>query len=162
VSIPSSEAKTFWHFIVSSVKRILECLDALSEEDLNWRPLESANSLYALATHTMGNVEENLLGVLCGQAVNRQREAEFTIRGHSLKHLHSEWGELQKRIDSALDQLSVTELDQLRNHPRRGQLTGRAVMIIVARHAAEHMGHAQLTRDLLFAARGKILPPRDY
>ncbi len=159
--IPSSEVKIFWHFIVSSVNRILECLDGLPEEDLNWRPLESANSLYALATHTLGNAEENLLGILCCQAVNRQREAEFSIQGNSLEHLLHEWGELQKRIESALDQLSVTKLDRLHDHPRRGQLTGREVMIIVTRHAAEHMGHAQLTRDLLFATRGKMLPPRN-
>ncbi|MCB0140064.1 MAG: DUF664 domain-containing protein, partial [Caldilineaceae bacterium] len=36
-------------------------------------------------------------------------------------------------------------------HPRRGQMSGRAILMVVMRHAAEHMGHAELTRDLLYA-----------
>jgi hypothetical protein len=33
-------------------------------------------------------------------------------------------------------------------------VTGRAILIVVARHAAEHLGQAELTRDLLRAGRG--------
>ncbi|MBN1310607.1 MAG: hypothetical protein JXB30_04240 [Anaerolineae bacterium] len=50
----------------------------------------------------------------------------------------------------------------MHEHPRRGQMAGRAELIIVARHAAEHMGQAELTRDLLFSARGRELPRRRY
>ena len=158
----SPEVDTFWRFIVNSVEHILACLDGLPEEDLNWRPLENANSLYALATHTMGNVEENILGVLCGQTIHRQREAEFTMRGNSPKFLRQKWNDLQERIKAALDKLPEAELDRQREHPRRGQLTGREVLIVVARHAAEHLGHAELTRDLLFSSQGKTLPARMY
>jgi len=153
-----SEVETFWLFIVSSIDRLLDCFDGLSEEDLNWQPLENANSLYGLAAHSMGNVEENILGVLCGYPIQRQREAEFTNRGKSPELLRQKWKDLQGRIKFALDQLPATELDRLHEHPRRGQITGRAVLIVVARHAAEHMGHAELTRDLLFSARGRTLP----
>ncbi len=37
------------------------------------------------------------------------------------------------------------------HHPRRGWSTGREILLIVARHAAEHLGQAELTRDLLLA-----------
>ena len=57
------EIEEFWPFIARSVDRLVALLDGLSEKELNWQPLENANSLYALAVHTMGNVEENLLGV---------------------------------------------------------------------------------------------------
>lgn len=156
------EVAIFMRFITSSVNHILTCLDGLSEEDLNWHPLENANSLYVLATHTLGNVEENLLGVLCGQHVHRQRESEFAVRGDSSETLKRRWHELQERIASALAQLPATELDRARDHPRRGHLTGREVLLVVARHAAEHMGQAELTRDLLYAARNRTLPPRKY
>jgi hypothetical protein len=33
-------------------------------------------------------------------------------------------------------------------HPRRGAISGREILIVVARHAAEHLGQAELTRDL--------------
>ena len=150
-----SEVETFWRFIVSSVEQLLGCLDGLSAEELNWRPLENANSLYVLATHTMGNMEENILGILCGYPGQRQREAEFAAGGDSPHLLRQKWDDLQARIKLALDQLSAAELDQLHKHPRRGQITGRAILIVVARHAAEHMGQADLTRDLILSARGR-------
>lgn len=152
------EIASFWGFIVDSVGGILACLDGLAEEDLNWRPLENANSLYVLATHTMGNVTDNLLRILGGQDFHRQREAEFAARGTSPEPLKRQWLELQERIAIALARLTTDDLDRKYEHPRRGQLTGREMLIVVARHAAEHMGQAELTRDLLLAARGRSIP----
>ncbi|CAN5843324.1 hypothetical protein BH10CHL1_BH10CHL1_01810 [soil metagenome] len=48
------------------------------------------------------------------------------------------------------------ELTRVRSHPRRGQITGREILLVVACHAAEHRGQAELTRDLLFAARATL------
>ena len=143
------EIASFWRFITSSIDRLLACLEGLDEAELNWKPLDSANSLYVLATHTLGNTEENLLAVLGGQAMQRRREAEFEAEGISAEALQARWGELRERIEASLARLPAEALDQPRNHPRRGQLPGREVLIIVARHTAEHMGQAMLTRDLL-------------
>lgn len=156
------EIELFWGFISRSIERIMACLDGLPEDDLNWRPLTNANSLYVLANHILGTTEENILGVLCGQSIQRQREAELTAEGNSVDPLLLKWLDLQKRIHQSLEQLPAEELEREREHPRRGSLTGRAVLIVVARHAAEHMGQAELTRDLLFVKRGRILPPRAY
>jgi hypothetical protein len=125
----------------------------LNGQELNWRPLASANSLYVLAIHTLANTEENLLGVLCGQPVQRQRETEFTAQGMSAKATQVRWAQLRAQLLENLAELSSTDLDQEREHPRRGQLTGRDVLIIVARHTAEHLGQAELTRDLVLAER---------
>jgi len=152
------EIELFWRFIVSSVDQIITCLDGLTEAEINWRPVESTNSLFVLAVHTMGNLEENLFSVLCGQPVQRQREAEFVAQGHSDKAIQQQWHELQQCVYAGLAQLPAIELDRKRQHPRRGQLTGREILLVVARHAAEHMGQAQLTRDLLFAARSQRSP----
>jgi hypothetical protein len=51
----------------------------------------------------------------------------------------------------ALASLPVGDLDRERPHSRRGTLSGREVLLVVARHAAEHWGEAQLTRSLLRA-----------
>lgn len=45
-------------------------------------------------------------------------------------------------------------------HPRRGIITGRDVLIVVARHAAEHWGEAQLTPSLM-KARGDSALAKD-
>jgi hypothetical protein len=83
--------------------------------------------------HTLGNVEENLLMVLCGQPVARQRDAELADRSVTVDELAA---------------LAAEKMTRLRPHPRRGGISGRDVLIIVARHAAEHHGQAELTRVL--------------
>lgn len=150
----NSEVALFWHAITSALDRIIACLDGLDEEGLNWRPpAEGANSLYALATHMLANAEENLLGVLCGQPVARDREAEFVARGAAAEPLRARWRDVRERASVGLAALPASALDRPCNHPRRGSITGREVLLVVARHAAEHQGHAELTRDLLCATR---------
>jgi hypothetical protein len=158
----NKEVESLWNYISRSVARIILCLDGLNEGDLNWKPLDNANSLYVLAIHMMGNVDSNLLGVLCHQNIIRQRENEFSAYGTSSDSVQQKWREIQERITSYLTQLPPNILDQELVHPRRGKITGRDLMITIARHAAEHVGHAELTRDLLFTARGRALPPREF
>ena len=156
------EINVFWSYIRRPVDRIVECLDGLREEDLNWKPLENANSLYVLATHMMGNLEEVVLGVLCGEGIgSRQRDSEFRVAGSSGETAKQRWKELQGRIASSLAQLPQDALDREYDHPRRGKLSGREILLIVVAHAAEHRGQADLTLDLLTAARGRPPLPKD-
>lgn len=145
------EIELYWRFISSSIDRLLVCLEGLTDDELNWQPVSNANSLYALAIHTMANAEENILATLCGQSVQRQRESEFRARGSSSKPVLAQWAALRQRLAESLAQVAVQELDRERQHPRRGRVTGREVLLVVARHAAEHLGQAELTRDLLQA-----------
>jgi len=156
------EIESLWRYIRRSVDRILSCLDGLDEADFNWRPLENANSLYVLAVHMIANVEANILGVLCFQNIVRHRDEEFKARGSSVEPVLQRWRDVQERISSHLAKLSSIDLDRGYEHPRRGKITGRDLLITIARHAAEHVGHAELTRDLLFTARGRELPEREF
>ncbi|MDP9375735.1 MAG: DinB family protein [Chloroflexota bacterium] len=154
----SCEVATFWRYIASSLDRLVGLVDGLDEEGLNWRPpAPGANSLNVLAAHTLGNAEENLLEILGGRRVGRDREAEFgaTADARASASLRERWQGLRVRIEAAVAVLPPAELDREREHPRRGTLTGRDVLIVVARHAAEHLGQAELTRDLLLASRGE-------
>jgi hypothetical protein len=112
--------------------------------------------------HILGTTEENLLGVLCGQPTSRQREAEFSAQGSSVEPIRQTWLELRERIEQGLAGLPPGELEREHKHPRRGLLLGREVLVVVTRHAVEHMGQAELTRDLFFAAQGKTPPQREY
>jgi len=74
-----SEIESFQHFIVNTIDSIVGGLDGLSAEELGWRPAApGTNSLYAIATHVIGNAEENLLGTLCGQTHGRNYATEFS------------------------------------------------------------------------------------
>jgi uncharacterized damage-inducible protein DinB len=148
-----AEVMLFWRYITSSIDQLFGSMEGLSAQEINRSPIPSANSLYVLATHTMGTTAENLLEVLCGQPVHRQREAEFAAQGDSLEALRAQWQSLRAQIQAQLEQLDNATLGQARAHPRRGNISGRDVLIVVARHCAEHMGQAFLTRDLILAQR---------
>jgi hypothetical protein len=92
------------------------------------------------------------LGTLCGQAVDRDRDGEFAARGDNSAHLDARWRDLRARLEAGLTELPAGALDTTYTHPRRGILTRREILIVVARHAAEHLGQAELTRDLLRAS----------
>ena len=150
----ANEALIFWRYIASSLDRLVGCLEDLTEAQLNWRPdAPEANSLYALAVHTLGNAEENLLQTLGGQPVGRDRDGEFAAQGVAPQALAARWAALRAGLSAHLANLPDGALDAAHAHPRRGTITGREILIVVARHAAEHLGQAELTRDLLFAAR---------
>ena len=150
------ETATFWRYIARSVDHLVEILDGLGEAELNWRPpAPETNSLFVLATHTIANTEENILATLCGKPLRRERAAEFEAYATTSQPLRERWAHLRQQVEGALADLPPGALNAMRQHPRRGSLTAREILIVVARHAAEHLGQAQLTRDLMKAAIGK-------
>src|SRR5512134_1974256 len=114
----SREMESLWRYIAGSVDRIVACLDGLAEDDLDWRPLENANSLLVLATHAIGNVEGNILGVLCGHPVDRRREEEFRAKGADSVALQRRWRDLKGRIESCLAELGPEDLEREFEHGR--------------------------------------------
>jgi hypothetical protein len=150
----SHEVDSFWRFIAGSLDRLVQLAITIDHDGLHWfPPAPSTNSIAVLVIHTLGNAEENLLETLCGESVGRRREEEFAHRPTTADELQEHWQNLCPRLELALARLPASELDLYRAHPRRGELTGREVLIVVARHAAEHLGQAELTRDLWNAAR---------
>ncbi len=147
------ETDLYWHKIRDTVDELVGCLEGLGSGDLDWSPLDDANSLYVLATHTMGNVRHNLLNGLCGQPVSRDRDAEFVVTGGSAAEIEARWNEIKAQISGAVEGLPPGEMDRERDHARYGTISGRELLLLVATHAAEHYGQAQLTRDLLKAQR---------
>jgi hypothetical protein len=150
-----SEVESFQHFIFQTIDSIVGALDGLTAEELNWRPPASAtNRLYAIATHVLGNAEENLLGTLCRQPHHRNHAGEFTATATVPDEIRARWADLRERIAKSFETLTRDDLNGARQHPRRGMITGRDVLIVVARHTAEHWGEAQLTRSLMKARTG--------
>lgn len=144
------EVESFQRLIFGTIDALVQSLEGLTEAQLNWRPAApDTNSLYGIATHVLGNAEENILATVCGLPVSRSRAAEFAAQGPTWDPVRDRWHELRARMATALAALPAGELDRDRTHPRRGPLTAREVLIVVARHAAEHWGEAQLTRSLL-------------
>ena len=150
----STELEAGWGYIEQRLDALVTLLAGRSTAELNWRPpAPEANSIYVLATHTLANARQGLLVVMCGRADDRDRDAEFRATGDSTKPIEQRWEELRSEFRSCLAALTPDRLDETITHPRQGEMTGREVLLLVATHAAEHLGQAELTRDL-FAANG--------
>ncbi len=151
MTFASPEVELFITRGLRECDRVLAALDGLSREQANWRPVEGANSIAVLATHMPANIREVLLGVVMGQPVVRDREAEFESGDRDPEALQSSWVALRTEVIAAFEPLSSAALDDLREHPRRGAIPVREILLVVARHAAEHAGQAELTRQLVLA-----------
>lgn len=151
---PNPDIVAFADPLIAAIERILACLDGLDADGLNWRPpAPLTNSLYVLAFHTMGSAEAAIIGELGGEHVERDRDAEFTVSGDSREPLDARWRALAPRLRETLNRLTVADMEKTVHHRRFGAMSGRAYLILQTQHPAEHAGHAELTRDLLKAAR---------
>lgn len=153
-TVTSPEAASFWRYISSSLDRLVQLSQTIDSDGLDWSPpAPGTNKIAVLVVHTLGNAEENILQTLCGQPVGRDRSGEFASRAATTDELRARWQDLRPRLKAALSQLTTVDLNSDKQHPRRGPIPGREVLIVVARHAAEHLGQAELTRDLYLATR---------
>jgi hypothetical protein len=144
------EGAIYARAILSSIDQLLACLAAMDASQFNWQPpARGANSVYALAVHTLGSAEEGILHALCNRHGTRDREQEFLAHAESSAALQEHWHDLREQLQTAIIGLSAHDLVRTVNHPRRGPLTGREVLLVVARHSAEHLGQAELTRDMI-------------
>jgi len=96
--------------------------------------------------------------VLCGGSDDRDRDAEFRAAGDSTEPVERRWHELRAELRERLAALPPERMDEALTHPRQGAMTGREVLLLVATHAAEHLGQAELTRDLRAASAGTGAP----
>ena len=147
------EIALYWQLIAQTIDQLVTCVQDLSIDDLNWKPAPKANSLAVLVVHTIASTEESVVGVFCGQAVAREREAEFTTIAEGPTSLLERWGVVRARSEGALHGAPAAWLERELLHPRRGPMSGREVLLRVVSHTGEHLGHAGLTRDLLQPAR---------
>jgi hypothetical protein len=150
-----AEIESLSHQIRSILERVCACLDGLNEAQLNWRPpVEGANSMYVIATHTLGNARAFVLGIACGQPLERDRPAEFRATGRDAAYLTAQVGRLLGDIESALAGLSPSALNRrllppqsLWGEGKPQEISVREAILHVVEHASIHLGQLQITRD---------------
>jgi hypothetical protein len=149
-----SEIEMFSETLLGRVDQIIDALQGLTDEEISTPPpVPESNSLLVLSVHTMANVEENILEIIGGQRVGRDRDSEFLAAGKSAEELRLQWVELRERLTMFLTSMAPEMLDAEYEHYRRGRITGRNVLLSAAVHAAEHVGHAELTRDWIISRK---------
>ncbi len=136
--------------------KILRCLDALSDEDIWWRPHETSNSIGNLLLHLTGNIRQWIVGGVGGAEVDRDRQGEFDERRPRPKT------EIVAALSAALDEVDavLAGFDPARLMERR-TIQGCDVTVLhaiyhVVEHFAMHAGQIIQTtkhrtgRDLAF------------
>jgi uncharacterized damage-inducible protein DinB len=150
------EVQTLSDHIQSQLSRVCECLEGLSEAQLNWRPpVAGANSAYVLAAHTMGNARAWVLGIACGRPIERDRPAEFRASGRDAAELVAGAERLSREIEVALAAMAPSDLDRrllpspaLWGEGEPSEISVREALLHVVEHASLHLGQLQITRDL--------------
>lgn len=132
-------------------------LDGVPEDILN-RPVDvpEANSLFAIATHLLASGRNWTQVVIGGQHIPRDRDAEFVATG-AFAELKAGYDEWMRATHEVLDGASDDELGRVTEQtPYRPDLgvefmTVEHGLIHAIDHTAIHLGHMQVTKQLLLA-----------
>ena len=136
------------------VPKIERCLEALTDNDVWWRPNEASNSIGNLILHLCGNVTMWIIGGVGRRTYHRNRQLEFDRREWiSSDELRQQLRSVTAEADEVLGALQIQELLE----PR--YIQGYDVTVLEAiYHVVEHFGmhtgqiilltKARLGRDL--------------
>jgi hypothetical protein len=139
-------------------REVIAQLHDVPDETLNRPvPLPDANTLYALGTHLSGSTEFWVLQMAGGRDVGRHRLAEFRATGHGpdlilrieawIAAVHAV---LDALPDDAMDATPPDPPEEYRTTGGLGRhLTVRDCLLHAVEHASLHLGHIQITRQLL-------------
>ena len=133
---------------------VLRTLEGLDREAIRWKPAPVANSLAAIAKHSLANAERNVLMTFAGEPYDWRRDEEFLADSETGESLRLAWTRLQARMRVSLGLIAESRLAETLQHPRMGAVPGRSVLLQAARHVSEHVGEAGLTRGLIVVRRG--------
>ena len=153
--MPGAEANSFRLRFEYEFGRLLKAVDGLDDAALNWKPpAAGANSLLVLATHAIASAEDHVVRRSAGKTVVRDRDAEFRTVGDA-SGLAGRSAEVLSRIGEALGELEG-RFEEEREAPSSryvGRWTVRDALLHAIAHTVEHVGQAELTRDLWMAQK---------
>ena len=144
-----AEVETYIERLRDARAETLTTLEGLGVDALNWHPLpDESNSLYALATHSLG-AERGWLHELVGQrAIERDRAAEFRARGDDIAALREAYDMVTRASEEILARLAESDMAALRGKDASNRHTVRWCILHIVEHYSEHLGQMRLTRQL--------------
>ena len=125
-------------------------ISGLTQEELDWSPGEDMNSLAILSAHIAGAERYWIGDHLMGEASGRVRDDEFSTSGSTADALSQQLDAALKYSRDAFDRLTQDQLGEIRKSPQ-GERESTVAWIIasVVRHIALHLGHMEVTRQLV-------------
>jgi uncharacterized damage-inducible protein DinB len=121
-------------------EQIRQCLNALTDEQLWWRPHEHINSIGNLVLHLSGSLNHYLNRNLGGVPYDRDRDAEFAERRPiSRAELQAIFDGMVANAEKTLDSITVQKLSLPSAEPDRYASMLEDLLSILT-HVANHTG----------------------
>jgi uncharacterized damage-inducible protein DinB len=120
--------------------KLLHCLNAMTDDQIWWRPNEQSNSVGNLVLHLHGNLKQWIVASLGGQQFHRERDAEFATRARvSRAELISAIETVVAEVESVLVDYPASQLLVL--HPVQVyQVSALQAVYHVVEHFSYHLG----------------------
>ncbi|MDU0201005.1 DUF1572 family protein [Paenibacillus sp. MAH-36] len=134
-------------------RRIVLVLEQLNDEQVNWRPNESSNSISNLIVHISGNINDRIGKGMNKIPFTRDRDGEFEVhfisKNDLIENIKTSFHEVKETL-MAMDNEGLLQTQKTGNREQ----TNLEIFIQSATHFSEHMG------QILYIA--KILKDEDY
>ena len=128
---------------------IKQCIDGLPQKALDWVPGAEMNSLCVIVVHVAGSERYWMGDIVSLEDSGRDRDAEFRAKGLDEAELKRRLDDSLSYVKSVLERMSLEDLETICVFPKDGRTFTKGWAIYhVLEHVANHLGHAQLTRQL--------------
>ena len=127
---------------------ILQAIDGLPADALDWVPGQDMNSISVLVFHTTGSVRFWIGDIAELEPSHRDRDAEFRVRGVGTDDLKKRLTENLEYARAALEKMSLKDLETVRALPDGREHTIGWALLHALEHATSHLGQIQITRQL--------------
>jgi len=128
---------------------ILQALEGLPPDALDWIPGPDMNSITVLVFHLTGAARFWIGDIATQEPSNRDRAAEFRVQGAGMDVLKKRLSDNLEYARSVLDKLSLQDLEATRvRHSDGREFTVAWALLHALEHATSHLGQIQITRQL--------------
>jgi uncharacterized damage-inducible protein DinB len=148
--IMHASTQSLWEQYQRIHNEIFKWSEGLTDDQLNWRPpAKDGNSIGNLMSHILGAEMFSIVERIGGQAVGRDRSAEFSDRV-TRTALVQRRTEVERRVGETLQKLTPADFERVVSAPG-GETTIDKFLVYLVSHLSGHMGQVILTRKLLDA-----------
>jgi len=145
----------FYRLLQDMHENCKDQIAGLAQDELDWFPGDGMNSMTVLVVHIAGSERFWIGDIVMREPSGRDRDKEFVTSGLSEQALIGLLDASLADVGNAFDKLNVDELAGTRLSPRDGREYSVLWSIAhVIEHTALHLGHIQITKQLLELKEG--------
>ena len=133
---------------------ILQAIEGLPPEAMDWVPGENMNSISVLLAHTNGSVRYWIGDIAAQESSYRDRAAEFRVHGVEADVFRKRLTDNLEYARNVLDKMNLQDLESTRISGDGRELTVAWALLHALEHATSHMGQIQITRQLWEQSKG--------